>query len=219
MPRAKQTPEEIAEMRARILDAVARILKREGPEALSIRAIAEVVGVSHMALYTYFENREALMRAFVARQRERSHARREAALRRAEQGDARAVLREQLAHYSHLARRHPRLYQFLWVHPAGRTDLDPLGLEHEIPADEVRTAHNVEHLARLVELCIARGECVARDPTIAATVALSIVHGPLILYHNGRLPDLDLLEAVLPEALDAAMAYLMGDEVARDRQT
>lgn len=212
MPRAKQTPEEIAAMRERILDAVSHILKRDGPEALSIRAIAEVVGVSHMALYGYYENREALLSAFVARQHERQHARREAALRRAEQGDVRAVLREQLEHYGHLAREHPRLYQFLWVHPAGATDPDPLGLQREIPAGQVRAAHNVEHIARLVELCIARGECVARDPAIAAATAFSIVHGPLILYHNGRLPDPDLLAAVLPEAVGAAMVYLTNAE-------
>ena len=63
MPRPKRTEEEIAAMRQRILDAAVAILHKAGPGSLSIRAIAERVGVSHMVLYSYFENRDELFAA------------------------------------------------------------------------------------------------------------------------------------------------------------
>ena len=103
MARPKQTEEQIAAMRERILDAALALLSEQGPEALSIRAIAKQVGVSHMALYTYFENRAALIMALIKRQLGRMQARHTEILHRAETGDVCQVLRESLAFYAQMA--------------------------------------------------------------------------------------------------------------------
>ena len=200
MPRPKQTPEQIAEMRDRILEAAREILRREGYGALSMRAIAERIGSSPMTLYTYFRNRETLMTALDERQRAHVQARYDEMLREAETGDVCAVLRRSLEGYAGLAARSPHLYELLWVQPL-------LGPDRVVPQQR-RLQTNVQHLARLISLGIERGVCVARDPALAAATAFSIVNGPLLLYHNGRLDDADLCDRMVAETVDVALAYL-----------
>ncbi len=50
-----------------ILEAVARILTREGPNAVSTNRIAEVAGVSVGSVYQYFPNKNAIVDALVER--------------------------------------------------------------------------------------------------------------------------------------------------------
>jgi AcrR family transcriptional regulator len=45
----------------RIAQATLRILEAEGPEAVSMRRVAEAVGITPMAIYHHFPNREALL--------------------------------------------------------------------------------------------------------------------------------------------------------------
>ncbi len=66
------------------------------------------------------------------------------------------------------------------------------------------------HLARLIQLGIERDVLTNRDPDLAAATVLSIVNGPLILYHSGRLPDEALRDRMGEETLQAAMDYLCG---------
>lgn len=119
MPRPKLSEAEIATMQEAILDAAAHLLHEGGFEALTMRAIAERVGVSHMVLYNYFENREALLAALRERQRARLALRRETALREAREGDLLAVMRRMLGHFRRMADHHPRMYRLIWVQPIG----------------------------------------------------------------------------------------------------
>jgi AcrR family transcriptional regulator len=200
MPRPKKSKEEIEEMRERILDATVAILKEEGPNALSIRAIAERVGVSHMALYTYFENRDTLMAALRQRQRARMDARHANMLKRAETGDVCQVVRDALVGYTRMAERRPRLYQFLWIEPITQSDC--------VPSQSQRMEEHLNQLARLIELGIRRGVFVERDPKLAAATVFTLTNGPLILHYGGRLPDDALKERLVTEVLGIAMEYL-----------
>ncbi len=49
----------------RIAAAALHILEREGPDAVSMRRVATVVGVTPMAIYHHFPNREALLSSIV----------------------------------------------------------------------------------------------------------------------------------------------------------
>jgi AcrR family transcriptional regulator len=49
----------------RIAAAALHILEREGPDAVSMRRVATAVGVTPMAIYHYFPNREALLSSIV----------------------------------------------------------------------------------------------------------------------------------------------------------
>ena len=51
------------ELRSALIATALDLLEREGPAALSLRALARAVGVSPMALYHHFTDREALMAA------------------------------------------------------------------------------------------------------------------------------------------------------------
>ena len=199
MPRHKQTEEERDAMRARILDAAHELLLEQGPDALSIRAIAERVGVSHMVLYTYFESHAALVQALRARIREWRKAWRAAQLQRAETGDVAAVLREALVFYTTRATEHPRMYKFMWVQPASK--ISHRDLCHQFQC-------HLRHLTQLVQIGIARGVFADRDPTVAAATVFAMIHAPLLLYHNGRLVDAALRDQISAEALAAALGYL-----------
>src|SRR5262245_66456651 len=51
------------ETRAAILAAGMRLLERGGPEAVRMRRVAKAVGVTAMAIYHHFPDRDALLRA------------------------------------------------------------------------------------------------------------------------------------------------------------
>jgi AcrR family transcriptional regulator len=52
--------------RDRILKVAYRVLKRKGPSALSLRQVAAEVGVTPMAIYRHFDNKDHLVDALVA---------------------------------------------------------------------------------------------------------------------------------------------------------
>lgn len=51
------------DLKASLIDAANAILLREGADALSLRAIAAEVGVSHMAPYAHFKNKKELIKS------------------------------------------------------------------------------------------------------------------------------------------------------------
>jgi AcrR family transcriptional regulator len=213
MPRPRRSPEEVARMRERMLDVALELLREGGPQAISIRALAERLGVSHMVFYTYFDSRAELLRALSHRQRERVGQRRAQMLEQARQGDVVQVVRDALAHYAHISERAPRIYELLLVHCV---ESSPEGFTK--PTEIL--AHDLEHLQALVELGISRGAFVARDPKLAAKVAFAIVNGPLILLHSGRLtggaPARCERDELIQESLSAAMVYLIGPQATED---
>ncbi len=54
------------DLKAALVTAARQLLKDKGADALSLRAIAAEVGVSHMAPYTHFKNKKDLMQAVAA---------------------------------------------------------------------------------------------------------------------------------------------------------
>jgi AcrR family transcriptional regulator len=52
----------------RIARAALNILEKQGPEAVSMRRIAEEVGITPMAIYHYFPNREELLHSIVTKE-------------------------------------------------------------------------------------------------------------------------------------------------------
>jgi AcrR family transcriptional regulator len=196
MPRAKRTEQEIKMMRERILDATIELARQEGLEGVSIRKIADRIGVSHMLLYSYFENRAAIIQSL----RERGFQQMEAffaeSLRRAESGDALAQVRVSLGRFIQLSHEYPKLYQLAWRSATSWR------------VDSQNMTTSVEHLAQLIQLCIERGQCVERDPALAAAMVFGIVNGTLMLYYSisafGQIGQAQL-EA---EVIEAAMTYL-----------
>ena len=196
MPRAKKTEQEIKVMRARILDAALALLRDEGPAGVSTRKIAERIGVSHMLLYSYFKNRAEIIQSLRERGFEEMETFCAESLRRAETGDALTQVRALLERFIRISHEHPMLYQLAWRH-----DLS-------LQADPQNVTTILEHLSRLIQLSSERGQCIHRDPRLAATMAFSVVNGTLMLYHS--LPALAQTDQAQleTEIIDAAIAYL-----------
>lgn len=229
MPRPKLTEEEISAMRRRILDAAVSLLHEEGPGSLSIRAIAERVGVSHMALYSYFENRDDLFGAIREHHRRSFQARHADALARARAGSVEDVTAEVLAGYVTFARKNPHIYRFVWcTQPeaaAPREDCgkrlayvqtgshnSQRGMGAPSPARGLQEILN--RLAELISLGIERGVFADRDPMLAARVAFGMIHGPLMLSLIPGATDGETLERLETEIVRAAMDYLTVQEEA-----
>ena len=50
-----------------VVDAALAVLDADGIDAVSLRRVGSELGVSHMTLYTYFDSKESLLNAMVAR--------------------------------------------------------------------------------------------------------------------------------------------------------
>lgn len=68
-PSSKPTTEtrKTLPLRERLLDAAMDLLEHDGPEALTLRSLAAATGVSHMAPYRHFRDKEALLAALAER--------------------------------------------------------------------------------------------------------------------------------------------------------
>ncbi len=211
MPRPKLTKEQYDAMRERILDAARGLLFEEGPEGITIRAVAARLGVSPMTLYTYYDSHAALLSALKQRQRARIQAHFDAELRLAHTGDVAQATREALERHVRLAKEHPRVFQLLWVLPPGDKE------SHNGRSE--RMAAHLRHLSQLVELGIERGVFFRRDPLLAAATAFSTTIAPLLLFHSGHLASEDLCDTMVAEAMTAALAYLSGPDAPCDGRT
>lgn len=196
MPRDKRTEQEIKVMRGRILDATLELLRQEGLEGLSIRKIADRVGVSHMLLYGYFENRAAIIQSLRERGFEEMEAFFAESLRRAETGDALVEVRASLGWFIHLSHEYPKLYQLAWRSATSWR------------VDSQNMATSLEHLSRLIQLCIERGQCIERDPALAAVMVFAIVNGMLMLYHSVSALGQTGQAQLETEVIEAAVTYL-----------
>ena len=190
-------------MRERILDAAFTLLQQEGLEGVSIRRIADTVGVSHMSLYTYFDNRAAIVKALRERGLEEMQAFCDASLRRAESGDALEEVRQSMQRFIELSHDRPRLYHLAWRRSSDYTSFR---------VDSRNLSRALGHLSRLIALGVERGQCAKRDPTLAAAMAFCIVNGTLMLHHNVAAINQVDRAALEREMIEAALAYLTQSE-------
>ena len=148
--------------RAREIVAVAReVLEREGPGALTMRRIAEVLGIRAPSLYKHVPGKEALEVAIVIAGFEEAAAAFEAAT-----DGAAEPLAAFVAAYRAFARAHPHLYRLMTDRPLPRAHLPP-GLEE-------RTAAPLHR---------------ATGSPARARAAWAFIHGMVLLELTERFPD------------------------------
>jgi len=200
MPRPKKTAAEIQAMREKILDVTLAILKEDGPDAITSRAIAKRLGVSHMSLFTYFENQAEIVSALRNRMLSNWSRILEKIQERALMEDIPPLVEEFLGILVTFARENPNLYRMGWVTPEkGNQPLEELQTKKLIAADP---------LAHVLKIGMERGDFAERDPLLAATTVLGMVNVPFILFHIGRIDDPVFRDRMMAEVLLAAMGYL-----------
>ena len=196
MTPAKKTEEEIEEMRQRILDATLELLREEGLDGVSIRKIADRVGVSHMLLYSYFEDRAAIIESLREGGFEEMESFFAESLQRAETGDALVQLRASLGRFIQLSHEYPKLYLLAWRSTTSWQ------------VDSENLTAMLDHISRLIGLCIERGQCIERDPALAAVMVFGIVNGTLMVHRSISALGQAEQSALEPEIIEAAITYL-----------
>jgi len=159
-----------------ILEAARDLIADGGIEALSMRAVAERVGVSATALYHHFANKQALVDAVVRKAFERFGAEMEQAVRAHPKGSLERVSALGYA-YVRFAVENEAYFRVIFSiaapHPREVEDL-PHGAGYPI-------------LRRCIEEAMASGAMRAADPDLMAHYLWTHVHGIVTLALSCRL--------------------------------
>ncbi len=136
------------------------VLEREGPDALTMRRIAEVMGIRAPSLYKHVPGKDALEVAIIIAGFEEAAAAFEAAT-----DGAAEPLAAFVGAYRAFARAHPHVYRLMTDRPLPRADLPP-GLEE-------RTAAPLQR---------------ATGSPARARAAWAFIHGMVLLELTDRFP-------------------------------
>lgn len=149
------------EVRQAILDAAAEAFARDGYTSVSLRAVAEAVGLSHGAIYGYFKDKDELFEALV----QQSFDKLAAALRAlpGRGGDPVRFLKRAGRKYVEFGLKNPGAYEFAFI--------------LRRPAEVQRVHLTYEYLRRAVQRCIDQKRFRARDVDLASQALWTAVHG------------------------------------------
>lgn len=163
--------------RDQLIEMAARLLDEGGVEAVTLREVGRLAGVSHNAPYKHFANKEALLAAIAAR--ELTH-RRTALAAAIEQGrSAEKVLRTTLHRYVAWALDHPARFKLTF----GTWSID---------SEELHLAahHAQTMLVDIVAATQQAGSLPPGDPVRLASLLRALAHGAADLASAGHLaPD------------------------------
>jgi AcrR family transcriptional regulator len=169
-------------MRDEICIVATRLFAQHGLEGTTMRAIAKAMGVSTMAPYHYFRDKDEILAAVLQRAFEQFVG----VVENAVSGEDSAVGRARAKRraYCKLAMEKPGIYRVMFEMPHPR-ESDYPGMAEAI--NRARAA-----MREAIEELIAEG-AVAGDPEFVSHMFWSAVHGPLSLYLAGKLnPAIDV---------------------------
>ena len=160
----------------RIARCALRILEAEGPEAVSMRRVATEVGITPMAIYYHFPNRERLLRIVADREFDR-FAERITTLRPSRS------FTDQMIHimdaYLDYALARPRIFDYVFSNP--RPDA------RRFPDDfRARRSPTLNLTADTVAYWMRKGRLRRDDVWEIAMEMWAHVHGYLMLYRGRR---------------------------------
>lgn len=168
--------------------AALEILESEGPEAVSMRRIAGALGITPMAIYHHFRNKEALLHAIVDGEFAKFH---DEVRRLPPSGPHVRRLLAVLDSYVLYAFRRPRIFDY--VFSERRPDA------RRYPEDfRARRSPTLNQLADSVSAAMEDGYLRRADVWEVALGIWAHVHGFVVLYRAGRfsLSEADFLALV-----------------------
>ena len=181
---ASSAPDQLTPRARQIVTAAQELLDEGGLDALSMRNLAERLGIRASSLYKHFASKEALEAALISAGFEEQGALFDAAL---EASDEPLLAMAEV--YRAYARRHPALYRLMYDRSLNRSLLAP-GSEESAVVPVVRAAGEDRDLAR---------------------AAWAFAHGMTILELNGRFPPDADLDAAWQRGLTALQASISVD--------
>lgn len=173
-----------------IVMAARRLLEAEGPEALSMRNLAQQLGIRAPSLYKHFESKDALEAVLISLGFEDQAVIFDAALKASPH-----ALSAMAKAYRAYAQRNPQLYRLMYDRPLNRALLIP-GVEDAAALPAILAAGGNEDLAR---------------------AAWAFAHGMTILELNHRFPEGVDLDAAWERGMAALRASVPTARSARQR--
>lgn len=188
MKRTRARRGEGEQLRGDILEATERLLIGSGDEEeVSIRAVAEAVGVTPPSIYLHFADKSELLFAVCERHFNKLDRLMEEAGAQAEEPLWSLYLRGRA--YIRFGLHNPEPYRILFM---GKPDATPAAFE----PDRLRQSAAFDHLVEAVQRCMDAGDLAPSDPTLVAMGLWSAAHGLtslLIAKPDWPWPDVDLL--------------------------
>jgi AcrR family transcriptional regulator len=178
MKLGKKTGYHHGDLRRALMDASVEVIRKQGVEALNLRALATRLDVSSGAPYHHFANREELLVAIAQEGFEllRAHMTCPQVSAAATAG---ARLQALGMAYVRFAHEHPGHFRVMFRedvhrdHPAALSDA---------------SRETFEVLASAVDACQADGAAPPTDPGLLTLAAWALVHGLATLWVDGALP-------------------------------
>lgn len=161
-----------------IVDEALAVIRAEGADALSMRALASRMGVTAPAFYAHVGSRDELLRICAAS----GYARLADWFGRAEQPSAAARARAACRTYVAFASAEPELFSLMFRYRPGSIDVD---VDNELAAATAVFDSMTANLAAAID----EGDLAPGDPTDYAVALWAAVHGVATV--AGLMPGLD----------------------------
>ncbi len=175
MPKAL-SDQDVAEFRDRLCDAAEHLFAEQGPEAVTMRQLAQVLGVSAMTPYRYFKDKDATLAAVRARGFNRHAEALERAYAKAREAGGDAFNTVGYA-YVRFAFENPEAYKLMFdITQPNEADYPEL-----MAAAERSRATMTRHLQDLVDA----GQLKA-DKDLVGHLYWAAIHGPIMLQFPGK---------------------------------
>lgn len=161
----------------RIAHVALAILEKEGPEAVSMRRVAHAVGITPMAIYHHFPNRDFLLNTITDREFAKL-------LSHIESHPLRGTVEEKLIAvmegYVDYAFAQPRVFDFVFSRPRPGA--------RQFPKDfRARQSPTMNPVADVIAAEIQKGNLKKDDVWELAFALWAHVHGYIMLYRGGRI--------------------------------
>jgi AcrR family transcriptional regulator len=195
------------DLRRALIQAGLKLLSEGGVAALSLRAAAELAGVSHAAPYRHFRDKNALVAAIAEEGFRLLSAEMRAAIGACGSNDLLARLRAAGGGYVTFALRHPAHFRTIFSEVTCADD----ETEPEMRALRAAGEEAYAVLRDLVAEGIRRGRLRAGDPDQLSLAAWSLVHGLSMLTISGQLAGhgVDPADPVSVQPVTAALVHLL----------
>lgn len=201
----KTTAEKIAE-------TALTLLEKHGPEAVTMRAVAQKAGITPMAIYHHFPNREALLNAVTEGEFDHVlhyvHARHsQLSIKDGTFSSLLAMMHGQIDY----AMRHPRLFDYCFSKE--RPDA------RRFPDDfKARLSPTMNPLADGIQASMDAGALRKDDAFEVAMQLTALIHGYLVLYRGGRFNFTeDDFRAFCERSMTRMFAGLLADKPVQKR--
>jgi AcrR family transcriptional regulator len=204
MARNALTTQEIDSMRERLCEHALALVRSSGIEAVTFRALADSVGVSHTMPYRYFENKEALLASVrvLCFQRFELHVREHEERETSAMNQVFAVLDA----YVSFVFEHKIEYELIFATPQPPPQRYP-----ELLAARIRL---FEHSVELVEQCIAEG-LIQGDARELTHTLWATLHGLLTLQVANQLVHGCTLQQLVKPSICRILGIAASDTYAK----